>query len=761
MSIEEAAVQPTSGIVIDHRGATLLDAPPDFLEMLPVAIYACDAQGRIRWFNRRAVEIWGRTPRIADDSEKFCGSHRLYFDGQQISRHETPMAEVLRSGKSVRGVEGQVERPDGSCVRAMVYIEPVKDEQGRVIGAINCFHESTTVHVAAEAAARRAEEWAALHEFTERLQNASSAEELYDLAMTALTRAMHCQRAAILLFDLTGIMRFVASRGLSEVYRRAVEGHSPWSAETRDAQPICINDVGRADLPDALKETVRAEGIHALVFIPVYEDGTLIGKFMAYRDAPQAFVTSEVEAGLTIARQLVFALERKRAEEATQRLASIVEFSDDAIISKNLDGVILTWNRGAERVFGYKAEEVVGKPITILIPSDRFDEEPGILARLRQGQPIDHYETVRRHKDGSLIDVALTVSPLRDSTGRVVGASKIARDISERKCAEAARRDSEKRLQDLLAAIPAAIYTIDAAGKITYYNEAAVDFAGRRPTIGSDEWCVTSRLYWPDGTPLPLDQCPMAIALKEGRPVRGMEVVAERPDGTRIPFIPFPTPLRDASGKLVGAINMLVDVSERKQAETQQRLLLRELNHRVKNNMQMLQSLLHAATRQTQSLEARKVLDDAASRIAAMAAAQRVLYNTSDAMRFKTNEFLNAVCQTAQLSLPANIKIECEPVSSELDNDFAMPLALILNELLTNAAKHGCRGEGKKVIRVGFSRTEDGMALHVEDEGPGFELQAINGRSSGLKLVQLLARQLQGRVEVVRKPVSRCSVRFK
>ena len=217
-------------------------------------------------------------------------------------------------------------------------------------------------------------------------------------------------------------------------------------------------------------------------------------------------------------------------EFLAQHLAAIVESSDDAIISKDLNGIIQTWNRGAERVFGYTADEVIGKPVTILMPADRLDEEPGILARIRRGERIDHYETVRQRKDGSLIDISLTVSPMRGNDGRVIGASKIARDITERKRAENVVRDNERRLQELFSSIPAAIYTTDADGKVTYYNDAAVALAGRTPTLGSDEWCVTWKLYSPDGTPLRTEEYPMTIALKEGRAVRNAEVIAERPD---------------------------------------------------------------------------------------------------------------------------------------------------------------------------------------------------------------------------------------
>jgi PAS domain S-box-containing protein len=446
-------------------------------------------------------------------------------------------------------------------------------------------------------------------------------------------------------------------------------------------------------------------------------------------------------------------------EFLAQRLAAIVESSDDAIISKDLNGIIQTWNRGAERVFGYTAEEAVGKPVTILIPPERIDEEPGILARIRRGERIDHYETVRRRKDGCLIDISLTVSPIRDGDGRVAGASKIARDITERKKAENAVRDSERKLQELFSSIPAAIYTTDAEGRITYFNDAAVELAGRTPTLGSDEWCVTWKLYWPDGTPMRHDECPMAVALKEGRTIRNAEAIAERPDGSRVPFIPYPTLLRDERGKIAGAINMLVDISERRQAETQQRMLLRELNHRVKNNMQMLQSLLYAAAKKTRNAEAADILDEASTRITAMAAAQRVLYAT-DATSFQASEFLDAVCQSAQQTLPPNVKIVCAPASGELSNDTAMPLALILNELLTNAAKYGVNGSGDCVIRVGLTKEGGSFVLYVEDDGPGFDLKTVASRSSGLGLVQGLAGQLRGYFEVTRNPATRCTLRF-
>jgi PAS domain S-box-containing protein len=151
----------------------------------------------------------------------------------------------------------------------------------------------------------------------------------------------------------------------------------------------------------------------------------------------------------------------RESEIQSRFLASIVENSDDVIVSKNLDGIITSWNRSAEWLFGYTAEEAIGKSIMILIPPARHDEEATILARLRRGERIDHFETVRRRKDGSLVDISLTVSPIKNAQGRIIGASKIARDITERKRKDEhialLAREAEHRTKNILATLQAIV----------------------------------------------------------------------------------------------------------------------------------------------------------------------------------------------------------------------------------------------------------------------------------------------------------------
>ena len=165
------------------------------------------------------------------------------------------------------------------------------------------------------------------------------------------------------------------------------------------------------------------------------------------------------------------------------------------------------------------------------------------------------------------------------------------------------RANAREHFHQLLDALPAAVYTTDAEGRITYYNDAAADLWGHRPALGSAEWCGSWKLYWPDGTPMAHGECPMAVALKEKRPVRGMEAIAERPDGTRVPFLACPTPLYDDAGRLTGGVNMLVDITERKRAEEQQSLLIRELHHRVKNTLATVQAIMGSTARTADTIE--------------------------------------------------------------------------------------------------------------------------------------------------------------
>jgi PAS domain S-box-containing protein len=294
---EADAVANTAHVPFGLREEQAFALPARLFEQLPFAVYVCDRDGHVLRYNRRAAELWGRSPKLGDPDERFCGSYRMFRpDGSLLPHHECPMADVLRTGVSVREQEVHIERPDGLRGIALVDIEAVKDSDGNIVGAVNCFQDIT---------------------------------------------------------------------------------------------------------------------------------------------------------------------ERKRSEEAALRLAAIIESSDDAIVSKDLDGIITSWNGGAERIFGYLAEEIIGKPILILIPPDHQKDEEAILERIRRGQRIDHYQAVRQRKDGSLIDISLTISPVRNAQGKVVGAAKIARDITEHKRSEAQiltlAREAEHRTKNILSTVLATV----------------------------------------------------------------------------------------------------------------------------------------------------------------------------------------------------------------------------------------------------------------------------------------------------------------
>ena len=446
---------------------------------------------------------------------------------------------------------------------------------------------------------------------------------------------------------------------------------------------------------------------------------------------------------------------------------ALIEFLPVAICACDASGRIAWFNQKAVAIWGRipeagdKADQLFGSLRVYGLDGTRIaDGEAPLAHALHSGDAVENRTATIERPDGDRATVLVQVTPLKDGGGNVIGAIACLTDVTEQLREDRAARDSERHLREILDALPVALYTTDAEGRITYYNEAAVEMSGRRPTLGSDKWCVTWKLFKPDGTPLPHDQCPMAVALKEKRAVRGAEAVAERPDGSRVPFIPYPTPLFDAAGEMAGAVNVLVDIGHRKQAETRQRLLFAELNHRIKNNMQMLYALLNAARRETGSDDARSALDEAAGRVAAMAAAQTALYQSDNLSRFDSAAFMTSVCAAAAAACGDGIALDLHTQAGTLANDDAVPLALILNELITNAAKYGAGEDGRSTVGVCLAETDGRFTLVVEDEGPGFDLSEMRRRSSGLGLVMGLARQMGGSFHVERGPGARCVVEF-
>jgi PAS domain S-box-containing protein len=458
--------------------------------------------------------------------------------------------------------------------------------------------------------------------------------------------------------------------------------------------------------------------------------------------------------------------ESKRAidalAESEQRLAATYEHAGIAISEVDAHGHLLRVNETTCAITGYSREELL--KLTIFDVTHPDDRDSDISTFEHQTvAPANRYAVEKRliRKDGGIIWVSVTSSVVRDARGKFRYGIRVMRDITFQRQAREALRASERHFRELLESLPAAVYTTDAAGRLTFYNQAAVELTGGTLELESKGWQAGWRLLRPDGTPLAYDESPMAVSLRDNRAVRGAELIGERPDRRRIPFIPYPTPLRDETGKVIGAVNMLVDISERKQAEANQKVMLDELNHRVKNNMQMLNALLRAAQRETRSAEARIVLSDASNRVGAMAAAQQVLYEAGNATTYSAKDFLEGVCSSAKQGFSGTVNISVgDCTSARLSNDTAVPLALILNELLTNAAKHGRNETGNGSIRVRLTGTPDSYLLEVEDDGPGFDPGEASKHASGLGLVNGLARQLGGTLKVERTPGARCVVQF-
>jgi PAS domain S-box-containing protein len=540
--------------------------------------------------------------------------------------------------------------------------------------------------------------------------------------------------AAVYITDAAGLLTYYNEAAAALWGYRPPLGFNHWCGSWKLYRPD-----GRALPHDqspmaiALREKRPVRGMEALAERP---DGIRV-PFIPY---PTPFYDAAGDL-LGAVNMLVDITDRKRAEEYAERLAAIVTSSDDAIVSKDLNGVIITWNQGAERLFGYSAEEAIGKPIQMLIPPDRQDEEPEILARIRRGEKIDHYETVRRRKDGTLVDISLTVSPVRNGDGQVIGASKIARDITERRQGQHAA----ELLASIVESSDDAILTKDLDGVITSWNRGAERIFGytAEEAIGKP---VT--ILMPDDY---LDEEAMILGrIRKGERIDHYETVRQRKDGSRVNISLTVSPVRNAAGTVIGASKVARDITGRLRGQEQQQLVLREMDHRIKNLFSLAGGVVNLSARSAKTPKelAASVGErlGALARAHALTVARHATVANPGERPATLHALIKAVTSPYEDGTDGNDeRIAVAGVDVPLSEASVTSLALLLHEFSTNAAKYGalstpqgrvevqCRDEDGVIVLTWKERGGPPVAQPTSDEGFGTVLirTAVEGQLDG------------------------------
>ncbi len=426
----------------------------------------------------------------------------------------------------------------------------------------------------------------------------------------------------------------------------------------------------------------------------------------------------------------------------SSRLAAIVASSDDAIISKSLDGTILTWNRGAERIFGYTAEEMIGQSMSILVPPNRRPELATILGKVRSGQRVDHFETMRRRKDGTDIAISVTISPIHDRDGRVVAASKVARDVTHQREAAAERdRIFELSIDMLASATLEGVFRRINPAFLSVLGYASEDLIGARLMgfVHPDDVALTAAKLDHLGQGLGSTQFESRFRTKAGDYRWLSWRCAAHASGL------FYAVARDVHEEMSLKSAMAAALRDKD-------VLLQEVHHRVKNNLQVISSLLSMQVRRTRLPEAEAALATCQSRIQAIAMIHESLYRTKN---FSSVPFATYIRSLATNILEvcgaqAGVHLDIEVEDVELPVDKAIPCGLIVHELLMNALKHGFPGSRSGRVRVGLSSVNGRVTLSVSDDGVGLPagFDARTSPTLGVQLVSILAEQLDADLSV-------------
>ena len=471
-------------------------------------------------------------------------------------------------------------------------------------------------------------------------------------------------------------------------------------------------------------------------------------------------------------------------DQASNLLAAIVDSSDNVIISKNLDGIITSWNTTAQRVFGYSAKEAIGAHITLIIPKDRLPEEDGIISRVKRGERIEHFDTVRQRKDGTLIDISLTISPVRDSSGRIVGASKVAREITDRKRAE--------RSTALLAAIvdssDDAIVSKTLDGIITSWNKSAQQMFGYLPeeAVGKHITLIIPRDRWDE-------EAGIIDRLRRGERVDHFQTVRRRKDGSLVDVSLTISPVKDSSGNIVGASKVARDISAAVRAaealrgsEEELRRLSQSLDHQVRSRTGELQELSWQLMRtrdEERRYVARELHDSAGQSLAVLAIEVDQLLqkaSTSPELAADIERIRETVRQlhsdirttsyllhpplldesglqaaiswyagglTERTALP--IDVEISENLGRLPRELELVLFRFVQEALTNIHRHASATKAW----IAMSRSQSHVMAEVRDNGSGMSPERLRqvtsgGSGLGIRGMRERIRQFQGSMEI-------------
>ncbi|SDS44811.1 PAS domain S-box protein [Opitutus sp. GAS368] len=438
-----------------------------------------------------------------------------------------------------------------------------------------------------------------------------------------------------------------------------------------------------------------------------------------------------------------------------RRLAAIIESSDDAIIAKDLSGRVTDWNRSAERIFGYSAAEMIGQPVKILISPDREDEEEKILRRIRRGERVEPYETVRRHKDGRLIHVTLTVSPIKDARGRVVGASKIARDTTERKLAEQKLLTLIGELKDVRAALDehSIVAITDAAGRITFVNDkfCAISQYSRAELIGQDHRIINSRHH------------PKAFfrdlwgTIGRGRVWHG-EIKNRAKDGSYYWVETTIFPFLNAAGKPAQYVAIRTDITQRKADQALLLEISEKERHRIGEDLhdglgQQLTAIeiLCAGLKEDVAADPRlakqaerigRLLRESIGQVRSLARGLVPVQDDPDALWASLIE----LAERANVPGRLECRLDCPVMVPVEDNQVAGHLFRIAQEAVNNALKHS---RAKQIVLT-LTRGPGGLELGVTDNGRGF--LPARGRGLGLQVMHHRASVIGAELTVDTKP---------